>query len=638
MTQSLYAIDVGLEIDGVDGTITQSLNGIADPTVAPGVFATISSSYTRSVAQGTSGIFTITVYDKIGPLDTDWLARVSSSATGTLDTIGTPDDGTYTDGLFGWTPATKVSNAVDNVNSFLALMAPPAAPALSNIGGSVAGATGKLSFDTTHTITGYAYDANTINTTVQNSGTDLGIFNGSTTVTGILNNSVLANAALSFPAKAFGNGNNGTLELWVNGVKAHTTASLATFGSGATGSGAFFTLSASTPCQFSNGNAFTPLQYRTGTFSIIAGQQRFGYNYVEVRHVTGSGTTLTTNQFYWYNSMDAVALTATGLTTTPTMGTTRYISGVQYYNAGSIALTGTVNKAYADVYSASATAVSYTSVQAGFTANALPTTTTNTATYSVNASASLYTTLRLLNAAASVSLSVLHPVKATYTSAATASATMLYDPITSGTQLFEDFNIETYRTSVVPANAYTAFTAYDATVSVATNSGLQFYNSQLRYPTGDFRAVANGGTITFAPAGNPNYTGLTGNKTVIRAFQNTSGATKANFKINIAGATTTFAAVGGVSGNNVSIEMKFPQGSLSAGTGWMDAYADFATGSWADGNGCRAGSYGNGRALATDWGMTVGVQSIAANEWVYIRITAAPAWAGYLDSITFTWI
>lgn len=100
MTQQLYVVDVGLEIDGADGTQTQVLNGTADPTVSPGVEATISSSYTRSVSQG-NGLYTITVYDKIGPLDTDWLARVSSAVTGSIDTIGTPDDASYNDGIFG---------------------------------------------------------------------------------------------------------------------------------------------------------------------------------------------------------------------------------------------------------------------------------------------------------------------------------------------------------------------------------------------------------------------------------------------------------------------------------------------------------------------------------------------------------
>ena len=60
MAHKPHVVDVGLEIDGLDGTTTQVLNGIADPTVNSGVEAPISSSYTRSVSQG-NGLYTITV-------------------------------------------------------------------------------------------------------------------------------------------------------------------------------------------------------------------------------------------------------------------------------------------------------------------------------------------------------------------------------------------------------------------------------------------------------------------------------------------------------------------------------------------------------------------------------------------------
>lgn len=614
MTQQLYVVDVGVEIDGTDGTITQVLNGLANPSVSPGVEATISSSYTRSVPNG-DGTYTITVYDKFGPLDTDWLARVSSANTSTLDTIGVPDDSTYSDGIFSWTPSTKIANAVDDVNEFLALMAPAAAPVLSNITASSAGATGKLSFDSTHTITGYAYDATLINATVQNSGNNLGIFNGSAAVSGVLNNTVTAQSAGSYPAKAFGKAKEGVLELWVNGVLRHTSAALDTFASGTTGSGTYFTLSAAAPCQFSNGNPFTPLQYRIGTFTVSAAQQRYGYNYVEVKHVI-EGSTFTTNQFYWYNSMDLTAITANGLTAVANMGGIRYLSGVTYYSSGSVVLSGTINAAYADVYSSSASAVSYSSSQCSYTPNALPLTTTNTASYTLDATGNLLSSIRLLNASASAVVSVQHPVKASYTSPAINTASILYDPITPNTLLLEEFNSESWRVPSVPANAYTSPTNYDSTVNVVAEGGLQYCNGHLQYPTGDYRSVSEGGTITYAPAGNPNYTGATGNKTLIRAFQNNTGLTKANFRLLISGGMTTFAAVGALTGDNLSLEMKFPDGSLNAGTGWLDAYTDYATGAWVDGNGCRAGSYGNGRALAVNWGITVGTKSIAANEWV----------------------
>jgi hypothetical protein len=639
MSKPIFHAGQGLEIE--DGSIdlsTQFLNGIVDPSVTPGVKAPISSQFTRATDAG-NGNSTIQIYDKFGPNDTDWAARAGSTGgNGTsTSTIGTPSDGAYTDGLFGFTPTTTTGDAVDTINEFLSLMAPPSAPPLADLGSALTGALGKLSFDSAHTIAGYSYDATLINTQVSKSGNGLGIFNGSTAVTGILNNNVSASSVTAFPAKSFGNGNVGALELWVNGTLRHSV-DVSTFSSGSTlTSGSGFTLTAATPCQFSNGNAFPALQYRTGTITVAAAHQRGGYNLVEVKHVLPSGT-ISTNQMYWYNSTDAVAMSGDTYSLTPSLSTTRYLSGVKYYTAGTLAFSGVFHRVYADCYNATASAVSYTSTQASFSNLALPATTGNLVDLTVSPTAVMTTSLRLLGTTASINATILHPVKASLATGAIATASMLYDPIVSVAALVEDFNIETYRTSAVPALASSAPTAYDSTANVSSSAGLQCYNGTLRYPTGDFRVVAEGGTITYAPAGNPTYVGSTGAKTFIRAFQNNSGAVKANFKLNFAGVTTSFAAVGALAGNNISVEAKFPQGSLAAGTGWLDAYKDFTTSTWTDGAGCRATTFGLGRALATDWGMTIGTQSIAANEWVYIRVTAPASWTGYLDSITLTWL
>ena len=630
-----FSASKGFEIE-TDILVTQMLNGVADPTQSPGVSAPVSSSYTRSEDQG-GGVFKINTYDKTGAADTDWTMRVNADTVSGAGVIGVPTDGTYADGLLTLTPSTKTGDAVDAINEFLTLMAPPPAPILSNLYGNNAGASGKLSFDTTHTIAGYAYDATAINALVAAAGgTNLGILNNATVVTGILNNSIVVSSAGSYPAKSFGPGNTGLLQLWVNDTKVHEV-DLSSFASGSTlTSGSGFVLSASTPCKFSNGNDFTTLQYRTGTFTAAVATQRPGYNKLEVRHV--AGTTNTTNLTIWYNDADATAITGSGFALAPTMGTMRDLSGVKYYSSGTVAITGTVQHAFADVYSPSASAISFSSAQATLSAAAMPTTTSSTATLPISASGAISTGIRLLGATSSVVVSVLHPIKTTYTSSAIASGTILFDATTTNAALVESFNNEQYRASTVPGAAATAPTAYDSTANVVSGGGLQCYNGLLRYPTGDFRSTGDGGSIAFAPSGNPNYTGATGTKTFIRAFQNTSGSVKANYKFNIAGTTTTFAAVGSLTGNNISVEAKFPPGALSAGTGWTDTYLDFSTGNWADGAGSRATSYGLGRALATDWGVTVGTQSIAANEWVYLRITAPASWTGSLDSITFTWL
>ena len=625
----IFAVENGIEIIG--GINTQYLNGTVDPSVAPGVPAPISSCFTQSKVNVDGVTYDITTYDKIGPLDTDWAPRKTENI------LGTPTDGSYSDGLFPFTSTTKTGDAVDVINEFLSLMAPPPAPSLSEIESALTGATGKLSFDSTHTISGYSYDSTLINALVSKSGSDLGIFNGSTTITGTLNGNVAANASSAWPAKAFGPGDSGLLKLNVNGTQVHSV-DLASFASGTSATnGSGFTLSASTPVQFSNGNQFPALTYRTGSITINAAAQRPGYNFVTVTQEI-SGVPTNTNLFFWYNSVDATAITATASSLAPSMAGSRYISGIQYYTSGTLRFQSSVHAAYRDVYSASGTGVQVTSAQASFAGSAIPNTTSSTADLTVDTSASLLNSIRLLGVASSASLAVQHPIKAALNVSGVNTGTILYDPIVTSAALVEDFNIETYRTSAAPATAAAAPTAYDSTASLATNGGLQVYNGLLVYPKLDFRSVADGGTIDFAPAGNRNYSGLSGNRTFIRAFQNNSGQTRANFKLNFAGTNTGFAALGAIAGNNIGVEMKFPQGALAIGTGWTDAYGDFATGQWADGNGSRSESLGAGRALGVDWGITIGTQTIAIGEYVYIRITAPASWVGSLNSITFTWL
>jgi hypothetical protein len=70
----------------------------------------------------------------------------------------------------------------------------------------------------------------------------------------------------------------------------------------------------------------------------------------------------------------------------------------------------------------------------------------------------------------------------------------------------------------------------------------------------------------------------------------------------------------------------------------MDAYKDFATAQWQDGAGARSETLGAGRSLGNDWGLTVGTQTIANGENIYIRITAPASWSGSIDTLTLTWL
>lgn len=625
-----FTVEDGLGIDSQDVS-TFILNGVNDPSESPGVPAPISSCFTRPVLNEDGITYSVLTYDKIGEQDTDWALRKTDNL------LGVPSDGGYRDGLFNFSDKTSTGDAVDTINEFLSLMAPPKAPYLLSIDSSQSGSTGKLSFDSTHQIPGYSYNNNLINSVVSKNAYCLGIFNGSTTISGTLNSAVSADPSSAWPANSFGPGNEGTLVLRVNGVILHTV-DLTTFTSGnSTTGGSGFSLSASTPAQFSNGNKFTPIQYRTGSIIIRAAAQRPGYNVVIVEHVS-SDTSTTTNEFYWFNSVDATPLSASGSTVKPVMTSSRLLSGVRYYNAGSLRFQTTVNNAYKDVYSSSNNAISVSSSHASFAQSSIPAANSNNDSLPIDISANINNPARIINTNVAVGLSVLHPIKSNLSVSNIQSTKILYDSHITGSELSEQFNTEDYRVSAVPVNASTAPTLFDSGVSLLTNSELQVSNGTLVYPKGDFRSSVDGGSIEYAPNGNPNYSSASGTRTFIRVFKNNSGSSKANFKINFIGASTTFAPVGVLSGNNISVEVKFPVGSLAVGTGWMDAYKDFATAQWQDGAGARSETLGAGRSLGNDWGLTVGTQTIANGENIYIRITAPASWSGSIDTLTLTWL
>jgi hypothetical protein len=179
--------------------------------------------------------------------------------------------------------------------------------------------------------------------------------------------------------------------------------------------------------------------------------------------------------------------------------------------------------------------------------------------------------------------------------------------------------------------------------SIGYSDGLLCYSNSCRYPTrgfdsGDFRNIADGNANgpDAGPAGNPDYSSASGTREYTLSFTNNSGLTRANFKIRFEG-TGTFTPDDAI-GSGFSVLIKFPDGSISSGTGWMDAYKDFATGQFDDGDGIRNATLGVGRAMNTDWGFTVGTKSIAANEKIVLVVRAAASNSGNITKATLTWL
>lgn len=661
MGQQLFNVSQGLSIVD-DATLQETfqLAGVVDPSVDPGVYAPPGSIYLKDNSVGEADIF-----QKFGPLDTDWR---NTQSTGT---IGAAEDGTYTDGLFtDFVADTSVGTAVDRFNSILKALSPGPAPVLSSLSNNQTGVAGKLSFGTSNMISGYS----PVTTDAGNTALDIngsyvvtasrkGIFAGMTTMTGTIASTVAAKG-LNYPAMSFGPGDQGTLELVLNGTVVRSV-NLASFGSGSSlgASGSGFNLSAATSVQFQDGTALPLFKYRTGTYTVSASDQRKGFNILYVNHRYNS-TDHISSKFEWVNDPDATAATATsGILHTLLMSGSKKLSGVTYHTSGTALYNVTVHNLRRDVYSAAVNAIQFPSTNCVASSLALGNVLTESADdVIVDQSVVVTNTGRLLNAAITTGVTTLHPLKVGLTNTQTSSiAGLLLDGVnTTNTSLVESFCSENYRlvsTAVSTTNNYASQSdlsgtsnLWDSSISLSTSAdvtgykdGLLVYNGGVRYLTqginsGDFRNTTEGGTIANGPASNPNYSSTTGTRTYYRRFQNTTGLTKANFTLNFAG-TGTFVSVGtGVSAQNITAEMKFPAGSISTTTGFMDMYGDFATAAWADGNGCRNATSGAGRAMGIAWGCTVGTKSVAANEYILVRITAPASWTGSITSITLTWL
>lgn len=660
MSQKPFSVEVGYEIVSDNGD-TQFLRGTVDPSQVPGVPAPVSSQFNRDVdGNGTDA----EVWLKFGPNDVDWEQMAAGATAGV---IGSAEDGDYTDGLFtDFTDTTPTGTAVDRFNELLKSLAPPPAPNFTTIDGNTNGVTAKLSFGTTNAVGGYENVDGTgasavadINDTFTRSGNVKGVINDSTNVSGTLAENVTANADGAYPADAFGDADQGSLKLEVNGVVVHTV-DLTAVGAGTdvnvNGSG--FNLSAATAVNFPSGDPLDQFKYRTGSWTVNQNDLRTGYNYIRVSHDVGGDR--------WSNYVDYVvdddgtAMSAAGgALAAPTMAGSKHLSGVEYHTSGSSTYTSTIQNIHRNCYSNSSSAISFATSNCSVPSRALGNITDESDSEPLNESVTVNTG-RLLNAAISVGVNAIHPLKSNLSNEDTQTQSgILLDTIgpTAG-DVNENMDDENYRlesTTNAAVNNYAVQAdvvtgTWDSTEELGGNNGyddgLLIYNGRLQYPTegldaGDFRNVADGNANgpAFGPAGNPNYSSQSGNKTYYRRFVNNTGLTKANFKLRLTGASTSFVAAGSsLSGNNVTLEMKFPDGAITTGTGWMDAFGDFATNQWADGNGARNATEGLGRALGVDWGMTVGIKSIAAGESILVRITAPDTWSGNISDIDLTWL
>ena len=611
---------------------------------------------------------------------------ISISGSGAVDDFGdlvtsTPTDGTFTDGVFQWTNATKIIDAFDDLNELLSFLIPPKGPALTDYSGVKAGtlANGKLSFDTSNPIFAASYiGANTapvnpisVDGTWTASGKRIGIAPITGDITGVLNDQVVVHPGAPTPAYAadtFGDADQGDLRIYVNGVLSDTldlTSSPGIIDTTASGTSSGFTVSAKTPSYFPTGGGFTPFQNRTGTWRVTDDDPNLvqGYNYAHVVHISGSFTR-TLARFEWIIDDNTTATSITGFNLFGLVTTgSKKLSGIDYHTGGTALYDVNLDNMYRNTYYTGADAITHTGNSNSYglllTApqQALGPCAGNEALQVniVNKLATITSSgIRIINNSISLNTVAKRTVQGTVTSPSDSINNILLDNVAAtSTLLVEDFNDEAYRLNAnssynLVADITNPANTWDSIQSVKDGSaghttGLQTIDGKLIYPglnvsyPSDFRTsnIIEGSAFNDGGIGGTArlYSGLTGNRTYYRYFRQVSPTT-ANFILKIDGTGGTFVSdATALTGNNVHVHIKGP-----TETGWMDAYKDFVTGSFADGDGARNATLGAGRALGVNWGLTIGTKNTAnTSGYMLIRITVGPAFTGNFDKITWTY-
>ena len=287
-----------------------------------------------------------TEYDGITQLSLGNLAVVEDEGSGVLSltgSIGEPYDGVWGDGLFtSFNAKTPIGTAIDKFNEVLASLAPSPAPDVSGEAGgygSSAGTDVYVSWDSGHTVTPAsnpidsatdiggnstaidvafkgAYNVLTGSTThAQGNINRLGAYGdgvgGMMTMYGNVNAEVVQDdegAYINYVATSFGDADQGTLSLYVNGAAIVFTTpaavsaidlTLGSTGAGVPGAGSedwtkggggtgIIELSAVKSATSSTGGSLAIFKHRTARIRITATDQLDGWNHAYIKHTIGS--------------------------------------------------------------------------------------------------------------------------------------------------------------------------------------------------------------------------------------------------------------------------------------------------------------------------------------------------------------
>ena len=391
-------------------------------------------------------------------------------------------------------------------------------------------------------------------------------------------------------------GDEGTIELEVNGVAVHSVDLSSYTGAGIPGAGnatsletthnssGFTNISIARNVTWSDGIPDFRYFVRTMNYQIGPEHQRPGHNWVRVVHTGPAGGPYSTNYMEWVVDPDSSTFDITNEEmenwTDTDIGTQ---SGIKYFQSPSSNLKFRAVGAHSNVYTTRTQAIGWRSLTrvsvddwsingaginnvTGLTLSLveMPDVATSIGSLDVTGSISWNGSSKVLpgslgsnsNQSASASARVYHPLKTSGTnnyvdaSTMTKSGFLIHPAFSdSSSSINENFSGENYR---ILSNTDFSLASnisqgvWDTTIdlSSATNGysdGLCLYNGNLVAPAnagsnGDFRNIDDGGALQ-GPDSNVNYSNLSGNneRVYIRPFYNGTGQSKSRFDITISG-------------------------------------------------------------------------------------------------------
>lgn len=522
--------------------------------------------------------------------------------------IGTPTDASWTDGYFDtWVSTYLISDALDDISEFLLTLAPTDAESLDGktlVASGVTFYTGKLSAGNTN------YKAG----------------GGAGSLVSYISNDT--NFILSTPDQStcFNKANEGTLNYYLNTLR--DTIDM-------TQTGALPWAGATTGeliVDVRETYGFPTLWLGNADITVGTGDLRQGYSAIYLNHVCDDETQTTTTTDVFYDNDSGANPSVNTPTIVESSAVLKYLSGVGFYNAGSVFHLGVVGSDCFDNAYHQTSPLTWTWNVSAFGSGDIVE--TDGAVTGLSTPPAVGETMTVTNKDLTIASGNNRSINArvtvtprdpygSYTAGQSASANRMIDCYgTTSDNLHEYFDDEYYRLPLTFdfTNKTATITSVWVSADVLVNGNAQVYNGTLYYPSINFSSG-------YLPTNTANYSGFNISQVYRRTFYELNSYPHSHGIIELGGITID--DLDEVGEGNINIEIQLP-----TQTGLLDACKPFDYGTWtaSNGDGCMVTKSNITGGVRLEWTSST-KSTINSNGRYYIQVTIRNS-SKYLTYIT----